>query len=156
MRYEVSTQISAPLERVWAVLTDVQAMPGWTSSMTRVQRLEDGPLAVGSTARLEQPRLPPAVWHVTELVPERSFVWSARSGGITTEAGHTVVAGSAGGVTVTLSVRQSGPLVPLTRLFTAGLLRRYVDAELHGLKARSESTASSAGLGDQQAPGEAQ
>lgn len=140
MHYHLSTDINAPLERIWAVLTDVEKMPEWTSSMTRVQRLEEGPLAVGSTVRVKQPRLPTAVWRVEELAPMRSFSWTTTSGGVTTTAGHVLVADRGSPpVTVTFDIQQQGLLAPLAGLFTARLTRRYVQTELAGLEQRSQT-----------------
>ncbi len=141
VQYEVSDDIDAPIEQIWSVLTDVERMPEWTSSMTHARRLDQGPLAVGSTVRIKQPRLPAAVWRVRELTPMRSFSWTATSGGITTDARHALATGSGRTTTVTFTIRQSGLLAPLVGLLTAALTRRYVNAELQGLKSRSESPA---------------
>lgn len=138
VRYEVSEDIDAPLERIWSVLTDVESMPEWTSSMTHVRRLDQGVLAVGSTVRIKQPWLPAAVWRVCELTPMRSFSWTATSGGMTTTAGHALTTGSGRATTVTLTIRQNGLLAPFVGLLTAALTRRYVNAEMQGLKLRSE------------------
>ncbi|WP_338013787.1 hypothetical protein [Pseudofrankia asymbiotica] len=46
------------------------------------------------------------------------------------------------GVTVTLSLRQSGPLAPIVGLFMSRLVRRYVDTEAQRLRRRRERTAS--------------
>jgi uncharacterized membrane protein len=141
VQYEVSTEIAAVPEQVWTVLTDVEAMPEWTASMTCVQRLDDGPLAVGSAVRIKQPRLPTALWRVGELTTGRSFSWSSSGPGVTTEAGHTLAPGRQGGTTATFTIKQGGLLAAVAGLFTSALTRRYVDTELHGLKQRCEQSA---------------
>ena len=86
----VTVSIDAPPEKVFAVLCDVERWPEWTSTMTGVERLESGPFAVGSSARVRQPRLRPAVWQVTEFENQRNFTWAARSPGLCMTAGHWI------------------------------------------------------------------
>jgi uncharacterized protein YndB with AHSA1/START domain len=139
MRYEIEIDIEATPEAVWAVLADVERWPEWTPSMTLVRRLEDGPFGVSSTARVRQPRLPQAVYTVTEYEPGRAFTWAARSPGVTTTGGHHVVSREDGHATVRLTLDQTGVLAPLVGLFAARLARRYVTLEAEGLKRRCES-----------------
>jgi uncharacterized membrane protein len=139
MRFETSTDIDAALGDVWMVLTDVERWPQWTTSMTSVQRLDEGPFAVGSRARVRQPKLPAAVWEVVDLEPEVSFSWTARTPGITTTAEHRLTPRPGGGVGVTLSIRQTGPLSPFVALFTSRITRRYMQMEADGLKRRCEN-----------------
>src|SRR5260370_41068534 len=84
--------INAPPERVWAVMTEVERWPDWTESMKSVERLEEGPPALGSTANLRTRRPPTAtLWTVTELTPERSFSWeSTNSAGGKATATHAL------------------------------------------------------------------
>jgi uncharacterized protein YndB with AHSA1/START domain len=138
MEYRTSVLIAAPPERVWEVLLDVERWPEWTPSMTRVQRLDEGELRVGSRARVKQPRLPPGSWTVTELEPGRSFTWRSRSGGVTSEGVHGVEP-SAEGSLATLAFRQTGLLAGLIAVLGGKQIRRYVDMELAGLKRRSEA-----------------
>lgn len=109
--------------------------------MTSVERLDDGPLRVGSRARIRQPRLPEAVWEVTEVVPGASFTWVARGPGVRTTASHVVAPAAPDGThaAVTATLVQAGPLGPVVGLLTKRLTERYMDLEVHGLKTRCET-----------------
>ena len=61
--------------------------------------------------------------------------------GVTTVADHEIKSSAHGVVTVTLSIRMTGPMARLVNLFYAGLTRRYVQMEASGLKQRSENAA---------------
>jgi uncharacterized membrane protein len=139
MRTEQTIRISASVDAVWSVIHDVSSWPDWTASIRRVEVLDGQPLQVGSRVRIQQPRLPTAVWQVTELVPGRSFTWVNRSPGMTSVGTHSVAPGEDGVAVAALSLDQSGPLSFLARPFL-GLTRRYVQLEAEGLKARSEQT----------------
>src|SRR5688500_20354763 len=67
MRTDITVDISAPPEVVWAVISDVESWPEWTASVTSVRRLSSERLPVGSRVRLKQPRLPATVWTVSDL-----------------------------------------------------------------------------------------
>ena len=137
----ITVEIDAAPERVWDVMTDVERWPEWTETVTSVTRLDEGPLRLDSRARLEQPKLPPTEYVVTELSPGRSFTWVATSPGVRTTARHDVEALPNGGTRVRLGVEQAGPLGKVMgRLFFKGLTDRYLAAEAAGLKVRSEGT----------------
>jgi uncharacterized membrane protein len=138
VNYTVSVDIRASADRVWAELIDVERWPEWTPSMRRVERLDDDPFGVSSRARVTQPKLAPLVWTVSEFAPGRSFTWTARAAGMTIVAEHRLSPGPGQAVTVTLALRQSGALVPVVSLFTAGLTRRHMNQEAQGLKRRCE------------------
>jgi hypothetical protein len=83
--------------------------------VTSVERLDQGPLSVGSRARIKQPRLPAAVWEVAG----HSFTWMARGPGVITTGSHVVTAPAGGGpARVTASLEQAGLLGPLFGLLT--------------------------------------
>ncbi len=136
--YRASIDIDAPVELVWGVLTDVEKWPDWTPTMTSVKRLESGLFRPGSSARVKQPKLPETVWRVSALVPQKSFTWSTRSRGVTTVARHTVAARGEGGTRVGGEIDQHGPLSLLAKVFFARLTKRYLTAEVQGLKQRCE------------------
>jgi uncharacterized protein YndB with AHSA1/START domain len=139
MRFEATIDVAASAQLVFEVYTDVERWPEWTDSVTSAERLDQGPLSVGSSARIKQPRLPAAVWEVTEVVAGHSFTWMARGPGIITTASHVVTAPAGGGpVTVTASLEQAGLLGPLFGFLTKNLINRYLQIELRGLKAHCE------------------
>ncbi len=136
-----SIDIDAPAARVWAVLSDVERWPEWAPTVTSVRRLEEGPLAVGSRVRIEQPKIPPTEYTVTELEPGRSFTWKATGPGVRTTARHRLEDRGADGTRVTLAVEQAGPVGAVMGRFYRGLTDRYLTAEAAGIKARSEGRA---------------
>ena len=136
--FSIVVDIRATLDRVLAVLFDVERWPEWTSTTTSVRRIDEGPFAVGSRARVLQPDLLPAVWQVTDLDERRGFAWVMRSPGVRVEAGHWAEVVRTGS-RVTLSLRYSGLLGPLVARLYRGLNRRYLAIEAKGLKDRSES-----------------
>ncbi|MEU5939993.1 SRPBCC family protein [Micromonospora sp. NPDC047548] len=138
MRFETSTEITADIDRVWAVQTDVERWPEWTASVRAVRRLDSGPFTLGSAARLEQPRLRPAVWRVTEIDPPRFFAWESNSPGVRSRGEHRIVPLPDGRVRVELVVVQTGPLAPLVGWLGGRGLRRYLRLEADGLRSRCE------------------
>src|SRR5579859_3498786 len=116
MNFELSIAISAPRETVWSILTDVERWPEWTASMRNVRYIDTDRLTLGSHVRIKQPSMPALVWEVTELVPQESFTWITRSGGIITLGSHQLTPGQAGSVTVRLGLQQCGPLAWLVAL----------------------------------------
>lgn len=134
--FSITVDIAAPPERVWAVIADVERWPEWTPTVTRIQRLDPGPLAAGSRARIRQPKLPPAVWQVSELREGRSFTWVNQSPGVRVAATHSVEP-IAQGARATLSLRFSGLLGQLVSRLTRGLNERYLALEADGLRERS-------------------
>lgn len=140
--FSVSVEIQAPPERVWAVMTDIDRWPEWTPTVTSLQRLDRGPLAVGSRARIRQPKLRPAVWQVTELAEGQSFTWITRSPGVQVTARHWVEIYESGS-RATLSLEFSGLVGPLVARLTRSLNERYLATEAKGLKERSEGASAS-------------
>src|SRR4051794_39984949 len=118
MNFETAIAINASREYVWNVLTNVERWPEWTASMTNVTLIDCSALAIGSKARIKQPKMPALVWEVTELEPRESFSWQAKSTGVTTLGTHRIAAGPGAGVTVTLGIRQSGALAWPIGFFT--------------------------------------
>ncbi|BBU20262.1 SRPBCC family protein [Mycobacterium xenopi] len=139
MRYVREETVDALAERVWQLLVDVENWPTWTASMREITRLDDGPLAVGSRARVVQPKGRPTVWTVTELEPMRTFTWVAKQPGLTLEAVHRID-GTGQQVRTTLEFIGTGPLAWLGSLLAGSRVRAYLDMESAGLKRAAETT----------------
>jgi uncharacterized membrane protein len=135
-----TVDIDAPPQKVFAVLCDVERWPEWTPTMSRVQRLDEGPFSVGSRAEVRQPKLRPAVWQVTQLEENRDFTWTTRSAGLRMKAGH-LIEPSGNGSRVALSFEMSGLIAPLVARLYGSLIEEYVATESQGLKKRSEAQA---------------
>ncbi len=92
---------------MWALTVDVESWPDTTPTVTFVQRLDDGPLVPGSTARVHQPGQRAKVWTVITVEPEHCFAWRARSFGTLVTATHTLDA-TPTGTSHTLSIEMEG------------------------------------------------
>ena len=139
-RYSTRIDIQAPAARVWEVMSDVERWPEWTASISDVQRLDVGALAVGSRARIRQPRLRPATWTVETLEPGTAFTWSTATPGARIVGDHRIVtiAGGADSVAVELTVSTSGPLAGFAHLIYGRTTQRYLEMEAAGLRATCE------------------
>ena len=133
--FRTTRHIDSPTQPIVDVLFDVAHWPDWTPTVDSVERLDDGPLRVGSRAKVRQPRLPRAEWEVTEVVDGRSFTWEATGPGLRTIARHEVVPDGDGSL-VTLSIEQTGPMGPVASLVWRGLTQRYIAREAERLDER--------------------
>jgi uncharacterized protein YndB with AHSA1/START domain len=133
--FRTTRHIDAPTQSVWEVLIDVSRWPEWTPTIDEVERLDDGPFGVGSRTKIRQPKLPRAVWEVTEVVDGRSFTWEAKGPGMKTIARHEVVPDGTGSQ-VTLSIEQTGPMGGVAALVWRGLTQRYIELEAESLDQR--------------------
>jgi uncharacterized membrane protein len=137
--FETSRHIDAPTQSVWEVLFDVAHWPEWTPTVSSVERLDDAPFGVGSRAKVRQPRLPQAVWEVTDVVDGRSFTWEAKGPGLKTIARHEVVA-DGNDAKVTLSIEQTGPMGAVAAWMWRRLTQRYIELEAESLDQRVTRT----------------
>ena len=137
-KFNISVDIKTPVDRVFEVMADTERWHEWTPSITSIKRLDDGAFKVGSRAVIRQPKLPPALWTVTEITPGRSFTWENKAPGIRVIARHFADP-TLTGSRVTLSLRYEGLLAWLLAAMTRGLTNRYLAMEASGLKARAEN-----------------
>ncbi len=137
--FNISRHIEAPAQQVWEVLSDIARWPEWTPTVDSVERLDDGPLQVGSRVKVRQPKLPQALWEVTEVVDGRSFTWEAKGPGMKTVGRHRVVPDAAGSKVI-LSIEQTGPMGAVSALVWRRLIQRYIELEAESLDRRVTRT----------------
>lgn len=141
MRYfQLTTDVSAPPERVWEVMSDTDRWHEWTPSVKSVKRLHGKPFAVGNRVVIRQPGFPPAIWKITGIEPGRSFTWTSRGPGFLTIGRHSIEPTSAGS-RVTLSLELQGLLGGVFGRLTRKVNERYIAMEAEGLRNRSENPA---------------
>lgn len=137
MRLTHETHVLAPVERLWSLTEDLEAWPALTPTMTSVERLDDGPVRVGSRARVVQPRQRPTTWRVRAVEPPHVFVWETTTAGVRLVAGHhlsEVVSGTR--VRLVLDVLGGGGAL-LGRLGRP-VLRRVLATETDGFRRAAE------------------
>jgi hypothetical protein len=138
MQHLTAIEIDAPPSAVWNVLGNVREWPRWLPTVQAVTPLDpSAPDAVGAAYQVRQPRLPKAVWVISDYDADSGFTWRSTSPGITSTGIHELE--DLGGRTlVTLGVDWAGPLAPVLGLFYGRLTQRYIETEAASLKATVE------------------
>ncbi len=134
---EHTIEISAPVDRVWAMTLDVESWPEFSPTMTTIERLETGPIAVGSTARVKQPGQGAKIWTVSALDEERTFAWQTKFMGTTMTGGHHL-APTTTGTQQRLTIDIDGPLASVVGALLGRPLRKAIAAENKGFAAAAE------------------
>lgn len=138
MRHEDTIAIAAPVDVVWRLVEHVEGLPSFTPTMTRVERLDDGPIHIGSRARVKQPGQRPAVWTVTQLDRPKVFAWQTRVTGVTMTGVHDVAPADSG-CTSTLSIELSGFGARLLGRLAGAKIRRLIAEENCAFKRHAET-----------------
>ncbi|HET8987431.1 MAG TPA: SRPBCC family protein [Humibacillus sp.] len=124
-----SSVSTAPPERLWLVVSEVERWGERLPTFTSVRALEPWrAVGVGSRFEVRQPALPTATYELTRWEPGHTFTWVARSPGVVTTATHTVSARE-GGSGVDLALEWSGPLAPVVRLLLGRKAQGMVESE---------------------------
>jgi hypothetical protein len=139
MRFEESIDVDAGQQRVWDVLSDIEAWPRRIETVEIAELLTPAPVAEGSRVSLKQPKLPEGTWDITVWDAPSYFEMRQKSGGVTSAAGHRVEALEEGRSRLTLSVDMQGWLVSVVGLFSKGITTRYLTSEAQDMKRAAES-----------------
>jgi uncharacterized membrane protein len=139
MQFEQSNDIDARQQRVWEVLSDLEAWPQRIETVDVVELLTPAPVGEGSRVRLKQPKLPQGTWEVTVWDAPSYFEFRQKSGGVINVAGHRVETLEEGRSRLTLTLDMRGLVVLVVALFYKGLTNRYMIVEAQGMKRAAES-----------------
>lgn len=137
MRFTSTVTIEAPVQVVWRLTADVEGWPALTPTMTRVSRLDAGPLRAGSQARVKQPRQPEAVWTVTRLEEGSGFSWRTTRMGLTMIGTH-LLEEVRDGCRNTLTLDVEGPGSGLFGLLFGRAITGAIETENAGFRVRAE------------------
>ena len=139
MRFEKSIEIAASKQRVWDVLTDIQAWPQHIETVDSIELLTPAPLAQGSRVHLKQPKLPEGDWSITVWDPPVYFEWAQKARGATNVAGHWVEAVDEDHARLTLTLDMRGFPIAIVGRFYKGLTNDYMNREAEGMKRAAEA-----------------
>ena len=130
--------ISAWPETIWKILADVENWREWTPTVVSIEPVSAGGLSVGAKYRVTQPKLRPAIYEVTEYVPNAAFTWVQRIAGGELVGEHRVTARDQGSE-VELRFHSNGWLAGLLSGMFSKTIREYVATEARSLKQKCES-----------------
>lgn len=140
MRVVQRFQTEADRDIVWKILADVEHWREWTPTVVEVKPLSKNGMKVGARYRVVQPKLRPAVYEVTECVPNQRFTWVQKLPGGALIGDHRV-SKNEGATEVELSFASQGLVANLVARMFSKMIRDYVATEAKSLKSRCESLA---------------
>jgi uncharacterized membrane protein len=135
LSYRTSARVQAPVEVVWQVMTEVEAMPECSAAMSQATAKGSGRLRLGSEVCIVRSGLPRATWVVDVWQPMVRFAWSSRAP-VRVRAEHAVTAVDGHQSDVSVAARFDDPSGPTMRIIRQ--IREHLDIELAELKVRSE------------------
>lgn len=138
MHIENVIDIQAPAETVWGLTVAVEDWPEITPTMTSVERLDDGPLRLGSQARVKQPRQRAAVWTVQTFTPARGFSWATKIMTVTMTGSHEIEP-TADGCRNRLGLDVTGPGAAFFGRLVKGPISKAIATENEGFKRAAEA-----------------
>lgn len=138
MRWTHTLEIDTPVDTMWRVTLDVEALPSMTPTMTAVERLTPGELRPGSRVRIKQPAQPARVWTVTEAEAPHRFEWRTKVGLATMVATHEL-AETERGTSNTLTLDLTGPGSGLLGRLIGGKITETLATENAGFKRTAEA-----------------
>jgi carbon monoxide dehydrogenase subunit G len=134
---EISQEINAPVEKVFAFVTDLRNVTKWQTGIVESTQTPDGPTKVGSQNKIVRTLLGQrveATIEVTELVPNKKFAARSKSGPL--QLGLTQTYESVGaGTKLTFQIEmEAGGFFKLAEGVLAGNMKKELEAQAAKLK----------------------
>ena len=128
---EVRRHVAAPVERVWALATDLAGAPHVVRGIEAVEVLTPGPFGVGTRWRETRRmfgRTATEEMTVTAVEPHRSYATEASGPGVTYVSGFAFAPAAGGGtdVTATFGGRPTTTVGRVLAVLTGALGRRAI------------------------------
>lgn len=138
MTFSKAVQIDASPRQVWQVMSDLVSWPDWTPTISKIQIAGDTPIGVGTKVKIEQPKLPPAVYKITSWSESEGFVMVKGNLFLKVSLIHRL-APTLQGTTAELTVLFSGLFASWVAKHYGSLMSEYLSLEACGLKKQSEA-----------------
>ena len=142
IKQELSQQINAPIEKVFAYVTDFRNSKEWQNGVIETSQTPDGPTQLGTkfkTIRTLLGQRLEATGEVTEFIPNKKFAFKSTSGPIQFLLSQDFESIS-GGTKLTLTVEmEAGGFFKLAEGALAGNLKKEFEAQAGKLKAILEA-----------------
>jgi carbon monoxide dehydrogenase subunit G len=136
---EIREVVRAPLERVYALSTDIDRAREWLPPQVRTEKLGEGPLRVGTRYRETRPilgRLDTQVYEVTVLDPQRrsEVLADGRQGRFRFRLDYEAIDASTTRLTLSGEATGLGCLGVLAAPLVRRVMRHNMAIDLAGLK----------------------
>ena len=144
LKTETSIIINRPIEEVFAVVSNLENNPKWSSTFLEVKKTSEGPIGVGTTWQAAQKalgqRLESEV-EVTEYEPNRKCAQKSKSGPIPAKIWQTYEPVE-GGTQVTVALEaEVGGFFKLAEPLVKTMVKRNIETDFANLKDLMESHA---------------
>ncbi len=144
MKIETSVAINRPVEEVFAVLSDVENNPKWSSAFLEAKKTSEGPIGVGTTWRVVQKALGQRIEgevEVTEYEPNRKCAQKSKSGPIPAKIWQTFEPVE-GGTRVSLVLEaEPGGFFKLAEPLLMSMLKRSIETDFANVRDLMEAHA---------------
>ena len=141
---DVSTTIKRPVEDVFAVLSNPENSPKWSSSALDSKKTSEGPIGVGTTSRSVSKFLGRRIEsesEITEFEPNRKFAAHSKSGPFPFQATVTFER-IEGGTRVNVTIEaEPGGFFKLAEPLIVSMAKRQFQSDFDNLKDLMEANA---------------